>query len=138
MTALDANGNEIKLPSASGGMSFLKLCNTNYPADGTNPRIRDLMKIYRPKIDDCISACAEYNAGNFREGNSVSKQELCRNVAIDSTRGLLPVPLLLVCMKMLTVVAENNYCFLKNDTGRNLTVAASWHYTSANLIDFGL
>ncbi|KAL2257857.1 hypothetical protein VTK26DRAFT_9074 [Humicola hyalothermophila] len=116
--ALDSTGAEIRLPTASEGQSFVTLCNTNYPADGTNPHIRDILRVFRPTIGECIAACAEYNAGNFDAATPLSDQELCRNVAIDST--------------------QSNYCFLKNDTGVNKTVAASRLYISATLVDFGL
>lgn len=62
------------------------------------------MKIYMPDFNQCIMACAEYNAGyatNLQDGVDVGGG-LCRAVSM--------------------VVESGEFCYLKNGTGVNNTV----------------
>lgn len=96
---LDAEGKAI--PLGAGAQSFLRLCNTNWPGGATygNPGVHDIMKVYVPSLEDCITACASYNI-NYQANADIGAAAggLCRAVSIVKKAG--------------------EYCYLKNATGK--------------------
>lgn len=91
-TPVDASGKAIPLSGAAGGaaQSFLRYCDTNWPSgpDYGNPRIHDIMKLYLPSLEACITACAAYNfnyEANRAKGIGSQEGGLCRAVSIVKT-----------------------------------------------------
>lgn len=76
-TAIDSQGNGIKVKDATRPQSFVRLCNTNYPGGEDNGEIQDLQRITEPNMEDCIAACAQYNAANY------GRKELCSTAVMD-------------------------------------------------------
>ncbi|KAM0309648.1 hypothetical protein ACHAO8_008815 [Botrytis cinerea] len=100
---LSSEGSAINLSGTA--QTFRVACYTNYPSGAQygNPGIHDIMKIYMPDLNQCIMACAEYNAGystNLQGGIDVGGG-LCRAVSM--------------------VIKNGEYCYLKNGTGVNNT-----------------
>lgn len=86
-TPVDASGKAIQLDAGGAAQSFLRYCDTNWPAgsDYGNPGIHDIMKMYLPSLEDCITACASYNQNyraNLDRGIGDSGSGLCRAVSI--------------------------------------------------------
>ncbi|GAB1310168.1 Putative membrane protein insertase [Madurella fahalii] len=116
-TPVDAGGNAMPLRTGGAAQSFMRLCNTNYPSGRGfgNPDIHDILKMYLPSLEDCITACAAYNWQYQRNVEiGVPGGGLCRSVAIIKTTG--------------------EYCYLKNGTGTNNTFGRPELYSSAVLI----
>ena len=83
-TPVDAGGSVLSLKSGKA-QSFQQLCSTNYPSGATygNPGIHDIMRLWLPSLEACITACAEYNAAyQWNEGAGVAAGGLCRSVAV--------------------------------------------------------
>ncbi|KAK0734903.1 hypothetical protein B0T26DRAFT_632413, partial [Lasiosphaeria miniovina] len=114
--ATDASGNPVAwvLP----GQQFTQLCETNYPSgsDLGNPGIHDILKIWLPSLEDCMTACAYHNAKQFenmQNGIDVGQGGFCKSVTIVKSAG--------------------EYCYLKNGTGVNNTRGNPSIYSSAVL-----
>lgn len=78
------------MPLRSGGaaQSFVRLCNTDFPSGEAygNPGIHDILKLYMPTLEDCITTCAAYNVQyQTNSANGIPGGGLCRSVAIIKT-----------------------------------------------------
>ncbi|KAK4153294.1 hypothetical protein C8A00DRAFT_15472, partial [Chaetomidium leptoderma] len=110
-TPLDASGKTIQIQSGGAIQWFRRYCDTNWPA---GPGVRDIMKLYMPSLEDCITACAMYNA------------QLCerhRGGGIASG----------IYRAVSMVKATGEYCYLKNNTGKMDTLGKPELYSSAVL-----
>lgn len=121
-----ADGKGILVDIAAQEQTFMRLCATDFAtgALGGNPEIHDIVKLYLPSLEECIAACAMYNAryqfkqdkgvevagGMCHSVTIVKKGEYCPIHApgIDGTGGLLT-----------TWMAAGGYCYLKNGTAKN-------------------
>ncbi|KAK4147862.1 uncharacterized protein C8A04DRAFT_24421 [Dichotomopilus funicola] len=117
-TPLDAHGKPMPIAANGPGQTFRRLCRTNWPSGHQyhNPGIYDIIKLYLPSLDDCITACAAYNVNflsNKAAGNGISAGGLCTAVTI--------------------IKKEGEYCYLKNGTGNMDTFGQPNLYTSAIL-----
>jgi hypothetical protein len=86
-TPSDASGKLIAIQSDGiySDQIFVQLCNTNYPsgAEYGNPGIYDILKMYVPSLEDCITACAYYNRQyQINQAKGVPRTGLCKSVAI--------------------------------------------------------
>jgi len=83
---VDASGKAIPGGGAAA-QSFVRLCETNWPSgpDYGNPGIHDILKLYLPSLEACITACASYNfnyEANRAKGIGSQEGGLCRAVSI--------------------------------------------------------
>lgn len=90
-TPTDGKGKEIPLGADKVVQTFVRHCETNWPAGGEygNPRVHDIMKFYVPSLEDCITACASYNRNyeeNIARGIGHYEGGLCRAVTVVKTR----------------------------------------------------
>ncbi len=88
------------LRTGAAAQSFLRFCDTNWPsgADYGNPGTLDLVKLYLPSLEACITACAEYNVNwesNLAKGVRIGGG-LCRGVSIVKTGEFLASLLVLL------------------------------------------
>lgn len=146
------------IESSGPGQTFRRLCRTNWPSGQQyhNPGIHDIIKLYLPSLDDCITACAEYNVNflsNKAHGNGVTAGGLCTAVTIiktgESYFPRLSPPLFFFLtlfflhrcrvLHLSTFRAdqcgfvEGEYCYLKNGTGNMDTFGRPNLFTSAIL-----
>ncbi|KAK3328932.1 hypothetical protein B0H66DRAFT_539768 [Apodospora peruviana] len=117
---LNAQGQQIAIDSSIPSQSFAVECNTNYPSGEAygNPFLYDIMILYLPSLDDCIAACASYNAMYTRP-----------QVLFDANAGKG------FCRSVTIVKSPGEYCYLKNGTATNNTFGNPGGFTSARLIE---
>jgi hypothetical protein len=151
-TPIGPNGKALPLQSGGPAQQFLRLCSTNWPAGPAygNPGVHDIMKMYLPSLEACITACAEYNVNlerNLGQGIGVVAGEsgLCRAVSVVKTRESFPFPGYILSFpggSRLQVewlsgstdgVAAGEYCYLKNNTGKVDTFGSPSTFSSAVL-----
>ncbi|KAK4446258.1 hypothetical protein QBC34DRAFT_383409 [Podospora aff. communis PSN243] len=102
-----ADGLGIPIDLYAPEQAFTRLCATDFATgpQGGNPGIHDIVKLYMPTLEDCIAACAMYNA---RYQYKVDK-------GVEVAGGM--------CMSVTIVKKAGGYCYLKNGTANNFIKA---------------
>lgn len=81
-TPLNSTGGPIATTTEGDAMSFVEVCDMNWPAgEGNgNAGVVDIMSLYLPSLEDCMTACAQYNVGHAANGGESTGY--CGSVAI--------------------------------------------------------
>lgn len=81
-TPLNSTGGAISIDTTATSQSFIEVCDVNWPQGepNGNPYVVDIMSLYLSSLEDCMTACAEYNVGHASNGGSNTMY--CRSVSI--------------------------------------------------------
>ncbi|KAK1828774.1 hypothetical protein QBC39DRAFT_264448 [Podospora conica] len=99
-----ADGVPVLIDITAPEMTFTRHCATDFSSgpSGGNPDIHDILKLYVPTLEECITVCAMYNA---RYQYKIDKK-------IEVAGGL--------CKSVTIVKKPGGYCYLKNGTAKNV------------------
>ncbi|KAI1460232.1 hypothetical protein F4805DRAFT_455171 [Annulohypoxylon moriforme] len=115
-TPYAVDGNAIPLQSGKEGQQFKQQCYTNYVSSAST-QTHDILKIYMPTLENCIMACAEYNAAYAAN--------LANNTGVGGG----------YCMGVTLNKVNAGFCYLKNSTATNDTMGHPDVYSSAVLLN---
>ncbi|KAI0013827.1 hypothetical protein F4779DRAFT_294671 [Xylariaceae sp. FL0662B] len=101
--------------SGSAGQLFRQQCYTNYVSSAA-ARTHDILRIFMPTLENCMMACAEYNAA-YRAALAAG----------DGVGGGY-------CVAVSLVKQNAGFCYLKNGTAVNDTMGRPDVYSSAVLV----
>ncbi|KAI2637760.1 hypothetical protein GGS26DRAFT_603456 [Hypomontagnella submonticulosa] len=114
-TPYAVDGKPIPLQEGLEGQQFKQQCYTNYIASG-HSQTHDILRIFMPTLENCMMACAEYNAAyhaNLQDGTGVGGG---------------------YCVSVTIAKINAGFCYLKNGTTTNDTQGRPDLYSSAVLL----
>ncbi|KAI0379053.1 hypothetical protein F5Y04DRAFT_133421 [Hypomontagnella monticulosa] len=114
-TPYAVDGKPIPLQEGLEGQQFKQQCYTNYVSSG-HSETHDIYRIFMPTLENCIMACAEYNAAyhaNLQDGTGVGGG---------------------YCVSVTIAKISAGFCYLKNGTTTNDTQGQPDLYSSAVLL----